>query len=103
MSARRLALLAILATAALGAAPGAHGPARRAAYPARFPDGPGRSIAQRSCLICHSAMLVTQQHKDSTAWEKTVHQMEAWGVHVSPVEHDSLVGYLTRSFGPRSK
>lgn len=103
MSARRLLPLAILAAAALGAAPSTHAPARRALYPARFPEGPGHAIAQRSCLMCHSAMLAAQQRKDSTAWDKTVRQMEAWGVHVSPAEHDSLVTYLTRSFGPRRK
>ena len=78
-------------------------PRRRAAYPMRFPDGPGRAVAQRSCLICHSAMLITQQHKDSTGWEKTVHQMEAWGVKVTPPERDSLMLYLRSSFGPREK
>lgn len=103
MSPRRILLLVILAAVVLGATPAAQGPARRAAYPAKFPAGPGQSIATRSCLVCHSAMLITQQHKDSTAWEKTVHQMEAWGVKTTPAEHDSLVGYLRASFGPKAK
>ena len=78
-------------------------PRRKPAYPMRFPEGPGRSIAQQSCLICHSAMLVTQQHKDSTGWERTVQQMEAWGVKVSPAERESLMLYLRDHFGPVAK
>jgi len=76
---------------------------RRLAYSAALPDSAGRAIAERWCLLCHSAMLVTQQAKDSTAWEKTLAQMEKWGVVVTPEEHDTLRTYLVRSFGPRVK
>jgi mono/diheme cytochrome c family protein len=74
---------------------------RRAATAPRFPAGPGLAIAERSCLVCHSAMLVTQQRKDSTGWEKTLRQMEAWGVTVSAEERDTLLVYLRGNFGPR--
>ena len=46
-------------------------------------------------------MLVTQQAKDSTGWEKTLAQMEKWGVKLSPAEHDTLRGYLLAHYGPR--
>jgi len=46
-------------------------------------------------------MLVTQQAKDSTGWEKTLGQMEKWGVKLSPAEHDTLRGYLLAHYGPR--
>ena len=76
---------------------------KRAVYAALLPDSAGRDIAQRWCLLCHSAMLITQQAKDSTAWEKTLAQMEKWGVVVTPEEHDTLRTYLTKCFGPRVK
>ena len=75
--------------------------ARRPLYPSEFPAGAGHDLAGRSCLICHSASLVTQQAKDSTGWEKTLGQMEKWGVQLSPAEHDTLRAYLTAKFGPR--
>lgn len=77
--------------------------ARRHPYPLGFAAGPGQTIAQRSCLICHSATLVTQQAKDSTAWEKTIGQMEKWGVKLSAAEHDSLRGYLVAHYGPKAR
>ena len=76
---------------------------RRGVYPSDFAEGDGRSIAERACLLCHSASLVTQQAKDSTGWEKTLVQMEKWGVAMTAAEHDTLRGYLLARFGPRVK
>ena len=47
-------------------------------------------------------MLVTQQTKDSTGWEKTLAQMEQWGAPMTPAEHDTLRRYLLAHFGPRA-
>jgi len=71
----------------------------RIAYAATLPDSAGRGIAERWCLLCHSAMLITQQKKDSTGWEKTLAQMEKWGVATTPEERDSLRAYLLQNFG----
>ena len=111
MSARRtLARFALLAAALLliaaalaatGARPRhAHPPAPEphALYPDHFPPGPGDDIAVRACVICHSAMLVTQQAKDSLGWEKTLSLMEKWGAPVAAAEHDSLRTYLMARF-----
>ena len=95
--------LGAVALAALSGIAGDTGSKRRAAYPAHFPDDPGKTIAERGCLICHSAMLVTQQRKDSTAWEKTILQMEAWGAPATPAERETLLVYLTKHFGPAPK
>jgi mono/diheme cytochrome c family protein len=73
----------------------------RPAAPREFLPGEGKAIADRACQICHSPMLVTQQAKDSTGWEKTLGQMEKWGVKLTPAEHDTLRGYLLARFGPR--
>ena len=71
-------------------------------YPDHFPPGPGDDIAARSCVICHSAMLVTQQAKDSLGWEKTLSLMEKWGAPIARVEHDSLRTYLVTRFGAKA-
>ena len=91
------ALLAALATAPRDS----RSAGNRAAYPDTFPAGPGRAIAERACLFCHSPMLVTQQAKDSTGWEKSLATMEKWGAPMTPAERDTLRGYLLASFGPR--
>ena len=81
----------------------AAGPARRAAYADEFPAGDGQRLAELYCRVCHSATLVTQQAKDSTGWEKTLVQMEKWGIHPTPAEHDTLQRYLRSHFGPRGR
>jgi cytochrome c5 len=118
MSRRRLAAVLITGAALAGAvmaqppaeppAGGAPGGGRatpnvpaKVAYATTLPDSAGRAVVERWCLICHSATLITQQAKDSTAWEKTLGQMEKWGVATSPEEHDTLRTYLVRNFGPR--
>jgi hypothetical protein len=75
---------------------------KRMVYGAMLPDSAGHGIAQRWCVLCHSAMLITQQAKDSTAWEKTIGQMEKWGVTLTLEEHDSLRTYLVKCFGPKA-
>ena len=74
----------------------------RIAYATTLPDSAGRGIAERWCLLCHSAMLITQQKKDSTGWEKTLAQMEKWGVALTVEERDSLRAYLAQNFGRRA-
>lgn len=70
-------------------------------YAYDLPPAPGQEIAARSCLICHSATLITQQHKDSTAWEKTLGTMIGWGATVDSSERPALRRYLVEKFGPR--
>ena len=89
------------AAAASSATPETGSAARRLAYPDTLPAGDGQALAGRWCTLCHSAMLITQQAKDSTGWEKTLAQMEKWGVTLSPAEHDTLRSYLLERFGAR--
>ena len=96
-----LLLAGVVAAAAWSA--GDSGAPRRDVYPAEFAAGDGKPLADRYCQICHSATLVTQQAKDSTGWEKTLAQMEKWGIQPSPAEHDSLRGYLLSHYGPRAR
>ena len=92
-----LLLLVLGAALALGAGDGKS--TRRALYPSSFPAGEGKSLADRNCQICHSVSLVSQQAKDSAGWEKTLSQMEKWGVQTTPAEHDTLRRYLQGHFG----
>ncbi len=103
---RRAGAVALVLTsvvfAALSSLPGdSRSAGNRAAYPDTFPAGPGHEIAERACLFCHSPMLVTQQAKDSTGWEKSLATMEKWGAPMTPAERDTLRGYLLAHFGAR--
>ena len=68
-----------------------------------LPDGPGRESTERACLACHSAMLITQQRKDSTAWAKTLAQMEQWGAPIPEGARDSIQIYLVDHFSTRDR
>lgn len=70
-------------------------------YADTLPAGAGFEIAGRACMMCHSVSLIVQQHKDSTAWEKTLTQMDAWGAPFVGAERDTLRDYLLEHFGPR--
>src|SRR5262245_48445103 len=94
-------LLALGAALASGAGDGKA--ARKQMYPSSFPPGPGKTLADNKCQICHSVSLVSQQAKDSTGWEKTLAQMEKWGGSMAPAEHDSLRDYLLAHYGARHK
>ena len=64
----------------------------------RLPAGPGRDLVVGNCLICHAATMIEQQHKDTTAWNKTVSQMIAWGAPVPNDRRGELVAYLAQHF-----
>jgi hypothetical protein len=44
--------------------------------------------------------MLTAQHKDRAAWEKTVKSMVAWGAPVQPGQEEVLVRYLAEHYGP---
>lgn len=101
-------VIAVFATALAGAAASrarSSAPSRaERPYAATFPAGPGRTIAERACTVCHSPMLTLQQAKDSTAWEKTLTQMEKWGAPtLTPAERDTLRRWLLEQWGPRAR
>jgi hypothetical protein len=100
----RLTSVAVLALAlALAASCARKEPETRVrlAYPSDLPHGAGRAIAERQCLPCHAASLINQQHKDSTAWAKTIAQMETWSAPMPPAERDTLLRYFAAILGPR--
>ena len=101
MSSRRAIAVLLMCAALAGGALAAQDrvATRRQSTATAWPAGDGHDIAEKACGICHSAMLVTQQAKDSTGWEKTLAQMEKWGAPLAPGEHAPLAGYLRTHFG----
>lgn len=69
---------------------------------AALPIGSGRDVLRSSCLTCHSASMISQQHKDAAAWDKTVTKMVAWGAPLPADRKDELIAYLVANFGTRA-
>ena len=70
---------------------------------ARLPAGAGHDLVLGNCLICHSSMMLEQQHKDSTAWNKTVTTMVSWGAPLPATQQPVLVAYLSLHFPARGE
>jgi len=67
-----------------------------------LPAGPGHELVRGTCLTCHAATMITQQHKDTAGWNKTVTQMVAWGAPVAKEQQATLVAYLFEHFPARA-
>lgn len=65
-----------------------------------LPAGPMKAKATTSCLECHEARIILQQRLSKTAWTKEVDKMMKWGAVVDANDRDSLIDYLSSSFGP---
>ncbi|GLC26895.1 hypothetical protein [Roseisolibacter agri] len=65
-----------------------------------LPAGAGRELVVGACLTCHSATMLTQQHKDTAGWNKTVTQMVGWGAPLPKEQQPTLVAYLAEHFPP---
>jgi cytochrome c5 len=100
-------LLAVLALTLLAAASLtsllAAAPKLSRPYPAELASGSGSALAEQRCLMCHSATLITQQHKDSAGWARTIGTMKTWGTPLDSAETDTLLRWLISSYGPRGK
>ena len=65
-----------------------------------LPDGPGKELADGSCVACHSADIIRQQRLTEKQWQATVTKMVGWGAPVDEKEKDALIAYLVKNFGP---
>jgi mono/diheme cytochrome c family protein len=65
-----------------------------------FPEGPGKTIADKACLQCHSADIPRQQRITEKQWTAEIEKMTRWGADVSASDKDALIAYLASRFGP---
>jgi cytochrome c5 len=67
----------------------------------KLPDGPGKTILQSSCTVCHGLDLLSG--RDEASWKDTVDRMIAMGADVKDDQVKVLVDYLTKNFPPEKK
>ena len=65
-----------------------------------LPEGPGSSLVQRTCTVCHSISTVTSVHLNQAGWQATVENMVSRGAQATPDEQSQIVDYLAKNFGP---
>jgi len=69
---------------------------------APLPEGPGKSIAERTCLPCHSGDILRQQRLTEKQWTAVLTKMAGWGAELSDSDRVVLMPYLVSQFGPEN-
>jgi mono/diheme cytochrome c family protein len=94
----RLSVLAVLTLAApaplYAQAPGAQAPG--------LPPGEGRDLVAVACTQCHGLNTIMAIRDGAAGWRQFVNYMIMKGAQVTDREADTVVQYLTASFGPNS-
>jgi mono/diheme cytochrome c family protein len=94
---RSLRLLVLGAVAALSFAAPLH-----AQTTPVLPPGEGRDLVAVACTQCHGLGTIVQIRDGAAGWRQFVNYMIMKGAQVSDREADTVVQYLTASFGPNS-
>jgi len=90
---------------------GVGGNAQLVSYDEMYPPGPGRDLAEPSCLTCHGHSFLPAHRMGRPQWHAMVGlMMDPSGPFADPdstrsitdEEHDILADYLTNNFGPAS-
>jgi mono/diheme cytochrome c family protein len=68
---------------------------------AGLPAGSGSEVASRSCMSCHGAEPIVQQHLTRAQWQAEVDKMVRWGAEVDSAAKDKLIDYLAAHFAAR--
>jgi mono/diheme cytochrome c family protein len=101
MAVRAITSAALFASAvALAATPSGLAQEGHAAGANLLPPGPGHDIVAVACSQCHALSAFTWLRQGEQAWRHQVYDMILRGSQIAPNEIDTVVTYLTTSFGP---
>ena len=65
----------------------------------RLPEGPGKEIVGRICLVCHDSGNFRKARYSSEEWSDSVADMVERGATGTPAEIEVVVAYLAKNFG----
>lgn len=97
--------------------------AEEASYEEIYPPGPGRAVAERTCLVCHGENFLPSRPASRASWESRVGHMMGAMLGTQPAssyaqglltyrsgefgfsreDRDALLEYMVEQFGPRAK
>ena len=67
-----------------------------------LPEGSGKTVAERTCLPCHSGDILRQQRLTEKQWTAVLTKMAGWGAELSDTDRVVLMPYLVSQFGPEN-
>ena len=78
-------------------------------YDSLYPQGRGRDLAEKTCIICHGAGFLPRHQWDESQWNSAIDLMSnpgcstnSYSSTLSPQDRRDLAAYLARNFGPDS-
>ena len=84
-----------------------------ASYDEVYPPGPGRAVAEKTCIVCHGQNFLSSRRWNEAQWNAALDLMRGKGPEAGRVmissemmsdqEREVLVKYLAANFGPTSK
>jgi len=82
-------------------------------YEEAYPPGPGRAVAERTCMVCHGQNFLLSKRMNHAQWSAAIDMMRGKGAEtgalmilekdMSDQDRDVLLRYLVENFGPDSK
>ena len=66
---------------------------------ARLPDGPGKELVGKICLVCHDSGNFRKVRFTGEEWSDSVADMVERGASATPAELETVVAYLAKNFG----
>jgi virginiamycin B lyase len=69
----------------------------------QFPEGPGKSVVEQTCLGCHEPGRILNTGYNRADWQNIVHMMMNVGAPVPPEQVAVLTDYLANNFPERPK
>jgi len=106
---KRIALVVVLASLTLAAAPKKKSVAFDPKLPVlgtqfhTLPDGKGKDLVEAKCLPCHSADMLVQQRLTEKQWTAEIDKMTKWGATVTDADKAPMIEYLAKHFSVENK
>ena len=97
----------------LGVHPGYNGRKKQSAsYEHLYPEGPGRPLIEKTCMVCHGPDFIPSHHWSASQWNEAIDLMsDPNGLIKSRIlpgtfsarDREDLVDYLVKYYGPDSE
>jgi cytochrome c5 len=64
-----------------------------------LPDGPGKDLVEKNCVLCHGLDRVAAVMRSPVGWSDVLKRMEFYGAPVSAKDEQTIMAYLESEFG----
>lgn len=66
-----------------------------------LPDGPGKDLVEKNCVLCHGLDRVAQVKRSDRGWTQVLDRMVFYGAPLSDKDQKTVAAYLDSKFGTK--